>query len=223
MAVQVEELNPPNERIVNGRTDVGVVAARCKAYAIFSELLASPFDIEVDERAGTERFEELSLPYELEALPALIEEWQGAEITALKRDYSGLFEVGDDGPPTPIREDVFLEQPAGVREDIVRFYDFFNYALSDNFAWAPDHLSVQLEFMHFLCYYETQQEGDVLSYQLAQFDFAERHLFTWVPQLAEAVRQLQPDALYSRLIHLLSEFVAKDLEWQSGTISESEV
>ena len=73
----------------------------------------------------------------------------------LKREYSGLFEVGSDGPPVPIREDLHRNQPAKVKESIVRFYDYFGYGLSEKFQWAPDHLSVELEFMHFLCYQET--------------------------------------------------------------------
>jgi TorA maturation chaperone TorD len=77
--------------------------------------------------------------------------------------------------------------------------------------------------MHFLCFKETQtldavETEDASSYQLAQSDFAERHLCNWVSELAEKAIQQQPAGIYPRLLVALSEFVVKDYEWQAGTI-----
>jgi DMSO reductase family type II enzyme chaperone len=149
---------------------------------------------------------------------ALLEEFAAADAESLKAQYSGLFEVGSQGPPTPIREDLQTGQRAGTREDIVRFYDYFGYRLDDRFAWAPDHLSVELEFMHFLCFHEARDSADRLSWQLAQADFAGRHLDNWVPQLAAAVAGLAPGSFYSRALLALRDFVASDLAWQASTI-----
>jgi DMSO reductase family type II enzyme chaperone len=151
-------------------------------------------------------------------LDALIEECSGADAERLKAEYSGLFEVGSQGPPAPIREDLLTGQKGSTREDIVRFYDYFAYRLGDRFAWAPDHLSVELEFMHYLCFHEATVGEDRLSWQLAQADFAERHLANWVPQLAAAVAQLAPASIYVRVLAALREFVARDLDWQQATI-----
>jgi DMSO reductase family type II enzyme chaperone len=192
-------------------------------YAIFSDLLASPFDATPAVAGSAIDIESLALPYKLTGLQALLDEWRDTPLDVRKRLYSGMFEVGSDGPPVPIREDLHLKQPAGVREDIVRFYEYFGYGLEEKFAWEPDHLSIELEFMHFLCFKETQTldavvTEDASSYQLAQSDFAERHLCNWVSELAEKAIQQQPDGIYPRLLVALSEFVVRDYEWQAGTI-----
>jgi len=213
------------ERHINESRDARLTApGRCILYAVFSDVVASPFDAEPAVAGESVKIAALDLPYDLSGLETLLQEWRDADKDVLKRDYSGLFEVGSNGPPVPIREDLHRNQPAGVREDIVRFYEFFGYGLEEKFAWAPDHLSVELEFMHFLCFREAQsyesgdEHVDAISFQLAQSDFAERHLCNWVSELAEKILQQQPDAIYGRLIAAMSEFLVKDYEWQQSTI-----
>ena len=193
--------------------------ARCACYAAFSELTASPHDIDALAAILGRRGAAARLPRPLDGFDELLERFAAADAGALKAEYSGLFEVGSRGPPVPIREDLQTGQRAGTREDIVRFYDYFGYRLDERFAWAPDHLSVELEFMHFLCFHEASAAGERLSWQLAQADFSERHLANWVPQLAAAAAQLAPGCLYSRLLAALRDFVASDLEWQAATIT----
>jgi DMSO reductase family type II enzyme chaperone len=210
----------PERNITAARDSGGTGSGRCLMYAVFSDIAASPFDA-VPVVAGEEIVvSELGLPYELPSLDALLQEWRGRDRDELKREYSGLFEVGSSGPPVPIREDLHRNQPAGVREDIVRFYEFFGYGLNEKFAWAPDHLSIELEFMHFLTFQEAElgDSDDALSFQLAQCDFSERHLVNWVSELAERTIKKQPDALYGKLIAAMSEYLVKDFEWQQSTI-----
>ena len=197
---QLSTKGDSSERGVNDTRDAGGTSpGRCLMYAVFSDIAASPFDAEPAVAGEAVDLAELGLPYELPNLEALLNEWRAKDRDALKREYSGLFEVGSDGPPVPIREDLHRNQPAGVREDIVRFYEFFGYGLEEKFAWSPDHLSIELEFMHFLCFHEvemTDSDGDALSFQLAQSDFSERHLCNWVSELAARIIKKQPDALY---------------------------
>ncbi len=206
------------DRAVGENRDVMHTApARCRCYAVFSGLTASPHDVDALASVGEGLGAAEGLPFALD-VDSLLQEFAAARPEQLKSEYSGLFEVGSQGPPAPIREDLLTGQKAGTREDIIRFYDFFGYRLADRFAWAPDHLSVELEFMHFLCYHEARESADRLSYQLAQADFAERHLCRWVPQLADAAAKLAPGSLYSRILAATRDFVAADLAWQGGTI-----
>lgn len=207
-----------SERSVSAAREVVRTApARCRCYGAFSELIASPHDVDVRETVGARVGAAEGLPFPVE-LDELLQEYAGCETEQLKAEYSGLFEVGSQGPPAPIREDLNTGQKSGTREDIVRFYDYFGYRLDDRFAWAPDHLSVELEFMHFLAWHEAGAAEDALSWQLAQADFAERHLQNWVPKLADAVAQLAPGSFYSRVLLALRDFVARDLAWQASTI-----
>lgn len=222
---QSAAINAMSERVVTGRNADVTAPARCLGYAIFSDLTSSPHDVEpvIARAEGLQTLEMTKgLPFEVPGFAALVEEMRGADADFLKGHYSGLFEVGSEGPPIPIREDLHRGQPAGLREDIVRFYDFFHYSLDENFAWAPDHLSVELEFMHYLCFQEAEGGGDRLSWQLAQLDFAERHLVSWVPSLADAVRQHRPDSIYERVTSGLERFVTGDFEWQAGTVNYAE-
>ncbi|GMW07492.1 MAG: hypothetical protein AMXMBFR8_22880 [Nevskiales bacterium] len=205
-----------------GRATAATAAARCRAYALFSALTASPHDVDTHPLAGVPPPARSDLPYAFDCA-ALVQEVAAADLLQLKRQYSALFEIGSDGPPAPIREDLMTGQKAGTREDLVRFYDYFGYRLADRYAWAPDHLSVELEFMHFLCYHESRESADRLSYQLAQADFAERHPARWVPRLADAVARLAPGSLYCRVVAATRDFLAADLAWQAGTIVAGEV
>lgn len=204
-------------RSVRDRRLTETAPARCLCYAAFSELTASPHEVDprpaVRQRAGVGT----SLPYAA-GLDALLVELGAAELPRLQAEYSGMFEVGSQGPPVPIREDLLTGQVGGTREDIVRFYEYFGYVLDEKFAWQPDHLSVELEFMHFLCFREAEGGADVLSFQLAQLDFCERHLARLVPLLASGVAELAPDALYTRVLMELKDFVRGDIEWQQGTV-----
>lgn len=209
----------PSARSVAGRRVETTAPVRCGIYGALSELVASPHDLDarpsLRNKIGLASHSEYA-----EGLDDLLNEFVDVDLADLKRDYSGLFEVGDDGPPVPIREDLQTGQRAGTREDLVRFYGFFKYKLDEKFSWSPDHLSVELEFMHFLCYREATVEIDALSYQLAQFDFAARHLCNWLPGVASNVESTAPGSLYSRIVAAVCDFVVRDHAWQAGTIVE---
>ncbi|NND37410.1 MAG: hypothetical protein HKN81_09790 [Gammaproteobacteria bacterium] len=210
-----------NRRSVAGRDVDSTAAARCACYAALSALMASPHDLDprsaLRERIGIGE----AVTYARQ-LDALLGKFADTDLDVLKREYSRLFEIGDDGPPAPIREDLQTGQRAGTREDIVRFYSFFKYKLGEKYAWAPDHLSVELEFMHFLCYREATggsgEHDDALSYQLAQLDFSKRHLVNWVPRFARTVANDAPDSLYALALGAVSRFVQSDNEWQASTV-----
>lgn len=208
-------------RRVSGREVEQTGPVRCACYAALSELTASPHDIDPRASLRDKIGVAASLSYGA-GLDTLLSEFVEADLDTLKKEYSGLFEVGSDGPPVPIREDLQTGQRSGTREELVRFYNYFNYALEEKYAWAPDHLSVQLEFMHVLCFREASGEDEILSYQLAQADFTERHLIKWVPRLLDGVESISPGSLYARVIKTVNEFLAGDFAWQKGTISAPE-
>ena len=191
---------------------------RSQGYELFSLLLSSPHDLDTKNKlngiAGT-----TGLPYSL-ALSDLMNEFSQQDLVELKKQYSGLFEVGNDGPPAPIREDLFMLQPAGLREDLIRFYDYFGYTLSEKYQWQMDHLSIELEFMYFLCFQEHNSTEDRLSYQLAQLDFSTRHLINWVPNFQKTLKRISSDDMYTKIVVELNKFIEDDIEWQLGTIDD---
>lgn len=204
--------------VLASRARESSAAPRCRVYAACSELLASPHDL--DPRPALQARVGLGAHWPPAAtLDPLLVEVATADLGTLRRAYSSLFEVGDEGPPVPLREDL---QPgrAGSREELVRFFDHFGYTLGEQLAWQPDHLSVLLEFMHFLCWREAQASDDEAAqpFQLAQTDFAQRHLTSWLPQWAQRVGELAEASAYARVAQALSGFVVADVAWQAESI-----
>tara|TARA_Y100000588_G_scaffold392915_1_gene506693 strand:+ start:1174 stop:1833 length:660 start_codon:yes stop_codon:yes gene_type:complete len=191
---------------------------RSQGYELFSLLLSSPHDLDTKSKLNGIK-SKTGLPYSLD-LSDLVNEFTDRDMLELKKEYSGLFEVGNDGPPAPIREDLFLLQPAGLREDLIRFYDYFGYALGEKYQWQMDHLSVELEFMYFLCFQEYNLSENRLSYQLAQLDFSTRHLSNWIPNFQSTLKRISSDDLYTKIVVELNKFIENDIEWQLGTIDE---
>ena len=194
--------------------------SRSSAYAIFSLLMSSPHEISPREKIIQIKSPELPYRYDI---GKIVSDFNTLEDDTLKSQFSALFEIGDHGPPIPIREDLFLNQPAKLKEDLVRFYEHFGYELNEDFQWQMDHLSIQLEFMHFLTMGELEEKKDKLSYQLGQFDFAQKHLINWVPQLAEQLSVLsKEDEIYAKISIELKTFLEHDLEWQEQTITNTD-
>jgi DMSO reductase family type II enzyme chaperone len=212
---------PGNARhVVPDRRQPGrSAAARCRCYAACSELVASPH--EVDVRAALRERGSLrgGVP-QADLLEPALAEVRDAPVERLKREYSALFEVGDEGPPVPMREDLFDDRGSGCREEVVRFYEHFHYTLADRFAWQPAHLSVELEFVHLLCFRESQaaDPAEALPYQLAQLDFCGRHLASWVPTLAARAAARAPGSIHARALAAVAAFLEADLAWQGETI-----
>lgn len=203
--------------------------ARAEMYAGLSRLLASPEDavatawlehlaiierlLMADEALSTEG----SLIAELFALSQAADlDHDAQSIAALVgASYGALFEVGDRGPPLAIREELAPGANAAAKEEVARFYEHFGYRLGDEYAWRPDHLSVLLEFMHFLSWHESQSTDAALTAGLraAQRDFCQRHLAWWVGDLADLVAA-RSDAhpLLQASLRATKDFIAVELQ-----------
>ena len=210
------------ERVTNEvqRQSETTALPRATIYSLFSQLLSSPHELKPLSLTSDISFE--GLPFDFN-VSEMIDNYIKYDPDELRLRYSGLFEVGDDGPPVPIREDLFLAQPAKLREDIVRFYDYFGYQLDEEFQWQMDHLSIELEFMHFLIIGELRSDKDKLSFQLGQYDFLEKHLINWVPPFLKKLSTLDESDIYTKIVIELEEFLLKDQFWQKETISHKDV
>ena len=86
-----------------------------------------------------------------------------------------------------------------------------------------DHLSIELEFMHFLIIGELRSDNDKLSFQLGQHDFLEKHLINWVPPFLKKLSTLDESDIYTKIVIELEDFLLKDQFWQKETISHKDV
>jgi DMSO reductase family type II enzyme chaperone len=155
--------------------------------------------------------------------------WKGeftGSLDDLEVDYTHLFLVE---PLCPLREDAHTSG-ADSWEELVRFYEFFGLNLAAYGDRLPDHLSVQLEFLHFLAFCEVESTGKdcITDYRLAQRDFLARHLCRWVPNATEKLRTslnrrnwaLEGGILfYSCLLDLVRDFVMADFEYLEAVLN----
>jgi DMSO reductase family type II enzyme chaperone len=123
--------------------------------------------------------------------------------------YIALFEVGGDfGPPCPLYEGEFGGGRMKVMEEVLRFYHHFGLRLSTVKRDRPDHLALELEFMHALTFKEAEalsRNQERKAYVQAQRDFLRFHLHDFVA--AVAARAGGKDVpFYSDLARLAESF-----------------
>ena len=132
----------------------------------------------------------------------------------LQQQYTGLFDVGrgGSGPPCPLYEGPYRPDwgRSKIFEELLRFYDFFGLELSPDSRELPDHLTVELEFMHFLTFQEASSE-DPAPFQRAQRDFLNRHLVNWVPMLRQRIDEVAISEYFKAQGFILESFIRTEI------------
>jgi DMSO reductase family type II enzyme chaperone len=132
-------------------------------------------------------------------------------------EYTRLFDVGTSGPPCPLYGGLYDGARMKTMEEAVRFYNHFGLHMAESEAVRelPDHLSTELEFLHFLAFREAEacQRGeDAGPYRRAQRDFVARHPGRWVPKLRERLEAQQALPFFCAAVDLLAAFLAAEGE-----------
>lgn len=143
----------------------------------------------------------------------------GPDDDALQVEFTRLFEAGEAGPRCPLHGGHYGGGDLQTLEELVRFYNYFGLSLSDERREQPDHLTTQLEFLHFLSFQEAQASADEESLsglRRAQRDFLVRHPVSWVPLLRRALAAAEAMRFLVELTRLLERF----LEWELHRLNE---
>lgn len=198
-------------------------AERAAEYAVASALVASPHEVDVLALLNDHRSDPADVTHSTQFEPVR-RNLASLSLAQLQTQYSSLFEVGDAGPPVPIRESLRPDRGKGALEEISRFYEHFGYAPDERWAWQPDHLSIELEFMHLLCVREAQAPDEAIAapYRRAQLDFTQRHFGAWVPRLASDVATHAPHSIYRDVLAAVRDFVSADRAWQASSSARRE-
>lgn len=175
-----------------------VAGARSKLFAILAQAFSPP----TPEGFASLRSAQLNqeIRQALDVLPEPFPEklrgaWsavrgalRGRSAADYEAEYLRLFEVGIPAAPCPLYESAYgpPDRRREVMGELVRFYNHFGLSLGSKARELPDHLRVELEFLHYLTFLEAQGRQEarpVESLMLAQADFHERHLNRWTPHL----------------------------------------
>jgi DMSO reductase family type II enzyme chaperone len=143
------------------------------------------------------------------------------EFDDFQSEYIRLFQVGGRaGPPCPLHAGHYGSDRLRTLETLVRYYNFFGVQAEEGLM--PDHVSVQLEFMHYLAEREAEAttSADRRSLAKAQLDFLGDHLHSWWPRLAARLKPQRPLPFYRSLADLTSRFLVADLTHLSNRTQE---
>jgi TorA maturation chaperone TorD len=141
----------------------------------------------------------------------------GNDLLDLQVEYSRLF-LGPFKPVLYPYESIFLGRNHEEAADVQRVDHIFRregLALSPQFKDLPDHISVDFEFMSYLCSKEieadeSQDATAFFAYRLRQQSFLENHIINWVPAFAERLEQVAQIEFYRELANFTRRFVRWD-------------
>lgn len=113
--------------------------------------------------------------------------------------YTAAFDPSVHEDACSLREGAHIEEEqSALFEELMRFYEFFGLGRGEG-AEMPDHLSVELEFMHYLTHLEAQvmdqpdpQPEALQSLWQAQHDFLQRHVWRLVYALHDELNSEHP-------------------------------
>ena len=159
-----------------------------------------------------------------------VEEWVSSEginwdVQDLRDEHRRVFSnvIALDCPPyeTLFGNDHVFGQ-SYVMGDIAGFYSAFGVQLSQDIHERLDHLSVELEFLHFLAYKEsyalchdgTEKQKTVLD---AEKKFVKEHVGRWVPLFSGMLKKKAEYGFYKMVADLTAQWVAFEVAYLGVT------
>jgi DMSO reductase family type II enzyme chaperone len=158
----------------------------------------------------------------LDDLRAAIADMTLSQIQAEHRCVFGHIE-SSSCPPYETRYGArHLFQQTQQLADIAGFYRAFGLDLSDQAHERPDHLAIELEFLHFLCFkeaYALQHHGPEQAdlCRDAQRAFLTDHLLQWAPSFAKRLQETAGSGWYATCGAMLATFLSIEAaRWGCG-------
>lgn len=150
----------------------------------------------------------------------------------LSKEHLRLF-VGPGKVPCPPYESVYRQDRLVMERglvmgpsaaDVRHRYAEADLVLPKNFTDLPDHIAVEMEFMHFLCAEELKftEQGNLQESarrRKMQQEFAKEHL-EWVERFADRVLKSTNSSFYKAAAGLLKAFVKNEFEYLLGSGAE---
>jgi putative dimethyl sulfoxide reductase chaperone len=146
------------------------------------------------------------------------------DLTETRLEYNRLF-VGPNALPCPPYESVYRSDRSASELgmlmgpnvlDVKKRYNEAGLQIAQNFSDLPDHISVEMEFMSYLC----DKEADALSKQKderiwrsRQAEFWRAHLEPWIGEFSEAVLSNSRSVFYKAAATFLKDWIQDEGEF----------
>ena len=140
----------------------------------------------------------------------------GVELESLKIDYSQLF-VGPFKLLAPPYGSVYLEDSRFMGDSTIDVRNWYeNEGLDIVIKEAPDHITMELEFVYYLVVKQIEAIKDsnlqeVQSYLQKQSSFLQTHLLRWLPEFAGNIQKSAQTGFYKQLAQMTNDFVQNDI------------
>lgn len=197
---------------------VAAAVTRCRVYREFANAFLHPGACSagrLDDGTWLARLDALAgelpggNPFTALDVPAL----EGT--VGLEQIYTSSFEVGQGAVSLHGRSyGAHADTDKALFEELFRFYEHFGLVFPGGLPEFPDWLVVELEFMHYLCFLETEA-GDTSSraaLRRGERDFLARHLLKFAAGLAARLSDHRIP-IYADAARLLEAFVRADGAW----------
>ena len=189
-------------------------AARSELYLLFSDSFHVP-DEEFTEDVRSGKFSEwlrdaierLAYPLDVEDSVEMLH--AQVDYKEFNSEFMRLFEVGLMAPACSLHESQYIVGQTTIFKELVSFYNFFDLSAAEA-KELPDHLRIELDFMHFLTFKQVERMHsgmDPGSFVRAERDFLQRHLGRWVPLLHQKVEKFSKLDFFKGLTKLLEGFI----------------
>ena len=132
-------------------------------------------------------------------------------------DYAKLF-VGPNELIAPPYGSVYMDDGRRTMGDstleAIKIYKDEGLAIDENFKELPDHIAVELEFMYYLIFKETEaleksETDKALDFIKTQELFLDKFLARWVKPFCDKIKAGTDNEFYNSLADCLSVFIEK--------------
>jgi TorA maturation chaperone TorD len=154
-----------------------------------------------------------------------------ADLEAFKVEFSRLF-VGPYQLSAAPYGSVYLESERKMMGnstlDVRNRYRDAGLDTVKTFKDAPDHISVELEFMYYLIFKEIEAFGNsdietAIGFIQRQKSFLEDHLIAWVPEFADSITENAENPFYLNLAKATEAFLKENYEIVSTFLDSKEM
>ncbi len=137
----------------------------------------------------------------------------------LEVEYTRLFISTYPSVPCPPYESYYKSnEKLLMREEAVKInklYREYGVDLSEKFNEPPDHIALELEFMHFLSlnesrYWKEESIDDAIYFLRGELEILSTFLATWVHSFSECIKKHAKLSFYKELSLLTRKYVEED-------------
>lgn len=141
----------------------------------------------------------------------------------LSVEYAKLF-VGPYELKAPPYGSIYLDKERKVMGDstmeVMQIYNDAGLSIDSEFHELPDHVAVELEFMYYLIYRETEaiercEIEKSSDYVKTQDLFLDKFMCRWIPPFCKKIKEGADNKFYNALADCVSALVSSDKEYIS--------